>query len=162
MKHQCHISVIYLTWAFGLGGLAFLLWNSQWLLAGVWALAVPLAEWLYIRNFPRVAPLMGYGSVSDQPAGSPASIPARITLYVAAGCPFCPLMEERLAALKRKGGFEFDVVDVTLRPNLLLSKGIRSVPALEVGGELFPGLLTTARLAAILDAAHSSNCPAIA
>src|ERR1017187_1794612 len=128
MKHQCHMSVIYLSWALSLGGIAFLLWRSLWVMAVALAVAIPAGEWIYIRKFRVAAPVLGYGSISDDLAAATKTGPVKVTLYTAVGCPFCPLIEERLVNLKKQAGFDLEVLDVTLRPHLLVAKGIRSVP----------------------------------
>lgn len=125
------------------------------------AVVVPLAEWIYIRKFPVFAPLMGYGSVADELASAPApaAAPLRVSLYTAAGCPFCPLLKERLVGLRQQAGFELEVIDITLRPQLLAAKGINSVPAVETGGKILTGLLTTKQLAEIVDSAAAAERP---
>jgi len=47
--------MIYLTWAMYAGGLAYLGWRGQWVLALFWLAGVPLFEWLYIRKFPSLS-----------------------------------------------------------------------------------------------------------
>jgi glutaredoxin len=147
MKQQCHISMIYLSWAVYLGGLAGLIWYFQWVLAVVWLIAAPLAQWFYIRKFPSLSTSMGYGKITDEPAAAGAPSPAKVTLYTALGCPFCPLIAQRLADLQKTMGFSLETIDVTLRPDLLSSKGIRSVPVVEVNGRFLFGLVSTKELA---------------
>lgn len=62
-----------------------------------------------------------------------------MTLYTAVGCPFCPLVKQRLLALQVQMGFELEEVDVTLKPDLLIAKGIRAVPVVEVGEQRVVG-----------------------
>jgi predicted DsbA family dithiol-disulfide isomerase len=93
---------------------------------------------------------MGYGRIADQPSDVTFEAPVKGTLYTALGCPFCPLMEQRLEQLRKQLGFELRKVDVTLRPDLLAGKGIRSVPVVEVGGQLLTGLVTSKELAAAI------------
>lgn len=149
MKQQCYMAMIYCSWAVYLGGLVFLGYRSQWAFAAGWLIAAPLIEWLYIRKFPSLSPLMGYGAIADEsaPVSAPPASAAEVTLYTALGCPFCPLVEERLEQLRQQMDFPFERIDVTLRPDLLASKGIRSVPVVEVGGKLLFGLVTTKELA---------------
>lgn len=68
-------------------------------------------------------------------------------MYGALGCPFCPLVEERLRGLQAKMGFELRHVDVSLRPDVLRSKGLRSVPVIEVGDRRLVGNATSRELA---------------
>jgi glutaredoxin len=84
--------------------------------------------WLYVSAFPSISRLLGYGSVA------------------AVGCPFCPIVRHRLHALREALGFELEEIDVTLRPGLLVAKGIRAVPVVEVGGHTHVGNATTAEL----------------
>jgi len=76
---------------------------------------------------------MGYGRITDEPARTVAPAPVKVTLYTALGCPFCPLLEQRIESLQKTMNFSLGKIDVTLRPDLLASKGIRSVPASAVG-----------------------------
>jgi hypothetical protein len=150
MKQQCHISMIYLSWAVYLGGLAALAWYSQWVFAAIWLVATPLVQWQYIRKFPSFSAGMGYGRITDQPAPPVVAAPVEVTLYTALGCPFCPLIEQRLETLQKGTNFSSKKVDVTLRPGLLASKGIRSVPVVEVQGQMLLGLVSSQDLAAAI------------
>jgi len=150
VKRQCHLAVIYGTWLFCLGGIAFFCWHFKWVMAICWAVLIPLFEWLYIRNFRSLSPVMGYGTIADEPAPAAPPSPAAVTLYTALGCPFCPLMEERLRALAAQSGFKLRIIDVTLRPDLLRSKSIRSVPTVEADGEFLTGLQTSSAIAAAI------------
>ena len=156
MKQQCHLSMIYLSWAVYIGGLAASIWYSHWLLAAAWLVAAPAAQWLYIRKFPNMSAAMGYGRITDEPAATVPPAPVKVTLYTALGCPFCPLIEQRLEALRQTAGFSLEKMDVTLRPDLLSSKGIRSVPAVEVGGRVLFGLVSTKDLAAAIGQRENS------
>jgi thiol-disulfide isomerase/thioredoxin len=147
MKQQCHISMIYLTWAMYAGGLVYFGWRGRWVLALVWLAGVPLFEWLYIRKFPSLSRSMGYGPIVDEGAGPAGNAPANMVLYTALGCPFCPLIEQRLEDLRKQMGFTLEKINVTLRPDLLAAKGIRSVPVVEAGARLLFGLVTTKELA---------------
>lgn len=150
MKQQCHIAMIYVSWVFYLGVLAVAVWRSQWGFAAGWVLAAPVAQWLYIRMFPRISVLMGYGPITDEPAATAAPAPVKVTLYTALGCPFCPLIEQRLEGLQKAAGFTLQKIDVTLRPELLSSKGIHTVPAVEVRGRFLFGLISSKELAAAI------------
>jgi glutaredoxin len=93
---------------------------------------------------------MGYGPIVDEGAEAAGNTPVKVVLYTALGCPFCPLIEQRLEDLRRQMGFTLEKIDVTLRPDLLAAKGIRSVPVVEVGARLLFGLVTTKELAAAI------------
>jgi hypothetical protein len=152
MKQQCHLSMIWLSWLLYLGGLAWFVWHHQWIAAVFWLFVAPLAQWFYIRRFPRISAAMGYGSVADHPAprATLPTAPVQVTLYTALGCPFCPLIEQRLESLRSALGFRLEKIDVTFRPDLLASRGIRSVPAVDIGGRILTGLQTTRDLAAAI------------
>jgi len=142
--------MIYLSWALYAGGLVYFGWRGRWVPALVWLAAVPLVEWLYIRKFPSLSPSMGYGPIADECAEATGNAPVKVTLYTALGCPFCPLIEQRLEELRKRMGFTLEKIDVTLRPDLLAAKGIRSVPVVEAGARLLFGLVTTKELAAAI------------
>ena len=144
--------MVWLTWL----GLPLLAVAAGWragVAAGVVVLAVGiLAQIAYIRWFPRLSTVMGYGSVTDTPA--PAGIPVpplpRVTLYSASVCPFCPIVRRRLVELQQQAPFELVEVDVTFRPEIVRSKGFRSVPVLEANGRWLVGNATSARILAFL------------
>ncbi|HEV2279860.1 MAG TPA: glutaredoxin family protein [Acidobacteriaceae bacterium] len=152
MKQQCHLAMIWLSWAIYAGGAAAALWFHNWFFAGLWILLAPVAQWQYIRRFPAISGTMGYGPVTDAPA--PAQEPVvphqHVTLYTAVGCPFCPLIEQRLERLQAKLDFSLEKIDVTLRPDLLMAHGLRAVPAIEAHGQIRTGLLTSEQLAEFL------------
>jgi glutaredoxin len=153
VKQQCHLSMIWLSWAVYIAGLAGLVWMHQWILAAAWLIAVPLAQALYVRKFPAFSSAMGYGLITDRPAPPllrASSAPAAVTLYTALGCPFCPLMEQRLESLRASLGFTLRKIDVTLRPDLLSSRKILSVPAVEINGRILTGLIGSEDLAAAI------------
>jgi glutaredoxin len=152
--------MIYLSWVVYLGGLAVSIWYSHWAIAAGWLVAAPAAQWLYIRKFPGMSPAMGYGCITDEAAETVAPAPVKVTLYTALGCPFCPLLEERLETLRKTAGFALEKIDVTLRPDLLSSKGIRSVPAVEVRGRVLFGLVSTKDLAAAIAQPEAHGTPA--
>lgn len=155
MKQQCHLAMIWFSWLLYVAGAVTAVWFHQWFFAVAWIILVPLAEWQYIRRFPAVSGAMGYGSVADAPAGvhEPAMPHEQVTLYTAVGCPFCPLIEHRLEHLHTRLDFSLEKLDVTLRPDLLVAKGIRSVPAVEVHGQIRTGLMTSEQLAEFIVAA---------
>ncbi len=150
MKQQCYLSSIYLTWGLYLVGLIFLVATGRFSLAIIWFLGAPLAQWIYVKSFPRVSHLAGYGRVGDEQANRVMRAPVKVTLYTAVGCPFCPLMEQRLDALRKEMGFELDKIDVTLKPDRLTNKGIRAVPVVEVGQQRLIGHATSKQLAELI------------
>ncbi len=150
MPQRCPMAFIYLSWALLIGGLAFFLLTGRYGFAVAWVVAVPLAGWAYVRTFPRTSRFLGYGRVDDRPAERVAPTRAAVTFYAALGCPFCPVVKRRLQALRERMGFELREIDVTLRPDLLKAKGIRSVPVVEVDGRQKVGHATTEELAALI------------
>lgn len=154
MKQQCYIFAIYLNWLLLLGGLAYLLLTHRYAIAIAWVVFLPLALWTYIRTFPSISQVMGYGKVDDkrspgaESSGSQRnSTAATVRLYTALGCPFCPIVEKRLQALRGVMNFRIEKIDVTLRPDLLASKGIRAVPVIEVRERRLEGNATSEQLA---------------
>ena len=157
MKQQCHLAAIYLNWLVLVAGLSYLLFTHRYGFAIAWLVALPLAMWVYFRVFPSISQAMGYGKVDDQPANDADrpepphnSSPVTVRLYTALGCPFCPIVEKRLQALREKMNFEIEKIDVTLRPDLLASKGIRTVPVIEVGELRLEGNATSEKLTILI------------
>ena len=97
---------------------------------------------------------MGYGSVGDVPATTPAVLPlgarTRVIFYTANLCPSCPIVRRRLVALQQQLGFEIDEVDVTFRPTIIRAKGLKSVPVIEANGQLLVGNATSQQIAAFV------------
>lgn len=147
MKQQCPMANIYLTWAAFVGGLVFFLLGRKYTLGLIWLVLVPLVQWAYICAFPAISRYIGYGSVADQQAQVKAHTQANVTIYTALGCPFCPVMKRRLVGLQREMGFSLEEVDVTFKPELLMTKGIRAVPVIEIGEERLVGHATSKQLA---------------
>ena len=162
MKQRCHLAMVWLTWL-GLPLLAVVMGFRAGIVAGVVTLAAGIvAQILYLRWFPRMSRWMGYGSVADVPAaaGAVAAPWPRVTFYTANVCPFCPIVRRRLADLQRQHPFEVDEIDVTFRPEIVLAKGLRSVPVLEAHGRLLVGNVTSAEIADFLggrSGVHSSR-----
>jgi glutaredoxin len=148
MEQRCHLGMVWLTWL-GLPLLAFVAGRRAGMTVGLVVLAAGVvAQIVYLRWFPRLSRMMGYGSVADTPApgGVPVTPLPRVTLYSASVCPFCPIVRRRLAELQRQAPFELAEVDVTFRPELVRSKGLRSVPVLEANGRLLIGNATSAQI----------------
>lgn len=151
MKQQCYLAAIYLNWLVLVVGLGYLFFTHHYAFAIAWLVALPLAMLAYLRVFPSISQAMGYGRVDDKPAHDADrpeldSAPVTVRLYTALGCPFCPIVEKRLQALRESMNFEIENIDVTLRPDLLVSKGIRAVPVIEVGDRRVEGNATSEKL----------------
>jgi glutaredoxin len=167
MKQQCYLAMVWLTWL-GLPLLAVVVGLRAGLVRGlpvgvvaaVFVLLVGIvAQVLYVRWFPHVSRWAGYGSVADSPA-DPTSMPPqlpRVKLYTANVCPFCPIVKRRLSELQRQRPFELEEIDVTFQPEIIRSKGLRSVPVLESNGQLLVGNATSKQIADFLSAA--ANVP---
>jgi len=148
MKQQCPLLFVWLAWL-GLPAMAVVFGILQGWAAGAFVLLVGvIALGAYLRWFPRISRWIGYGSVADTPVRV-SSLPKRqlrVTLYTANVCPFCPIVRRRLTELKRDFRFDVQVIDVTFRPQLLLSKGLRAVPVIEADGRFLIGNATSAQL----------------
>ena len=150
MKQQCNITFIYGSWVTLLGGLAFYGIRGEYVQAVFWVLFILLALWAYVRYFPKISRFMGYGSVDDRPAKEVQSNDSIVTLYTGIGCPFCPIVKTRLVDLQKRMGFSLKDIDVTLKPDLLISKGIRALPVVEVGNATLVGNATSEQLAKMI------------
>jgi len=150
MKQQCRLIFIYGSWAILLGGLAFYVLRGEYLQAAGWVFFIVLFLWLYVRYFSLFAPLMGYGTVDDRQPRQISLVQSKVTLYTGIGCPFCPIVKRRLKDLQTTMGFELREVDVTFRPELLMSKGIRALPVVELGETRWVGNATSEELAAFI------------
>jgi glutaredoxin len=150
MKQQCHISFIYLSWIVYIGGIVVYLALGRYVQAVVWLAIVPFVMRAYVKYFPSLSGMMGYGSVEDKPAAGTVASSAHVVIYTGIGCPFCPIVKNRLTTLQAKMGFQLEEIDITFKPELLMSKGIRALPVIEVGGRLSVGNATSAKLAALI------------
>jgi glutaredoxin len=150
LPQHCPLPFLYLAWVVYIAGTVYLAATGEFTLAGVWLIVLPTAWWLYVRLFPSLSPYLGYGRVDDAEPAAVVPQHVRVTMYSSVGCPFCPLVEERLRVLKQEMGFELEHVDVTLRPELLRAKSIRSVPVVEVGDRRLVGHATTRELAELI------------
>ena len=151
MKQQCHIAFIFLSWIIYLGGMIFLIWRGFYVHAFAWLFFAPLFQWAYVHFFPKLSQYMGYGSIEDKPALLVEKRDIQVTLYTGLGCPFCPVVKERLIKLSSRMGFQVKDVDVTLKPGVLLAKGIRALPVIEVGENRLTGNLTSEQLARFIE-----------
>jgi len=65
-------------------------------------------------------------------------------------CPFCAEAKRSIEALRQNYNFELKEVDVSWRPEILIKKGIKEVPTMEVGGKKIVGVPTVRQLLALL------------
>ena len=147
MKQQCHISFLYGSWLILAGGMLFYFIRGNYLQAALWLFCIALFLWLYVRYFPSLSRYLGYGSVEDRPAMQVSHTAVKVILYTGLGCPFCPIVKRRLTELQSRMAFELNEVDVTLKPDLLISKGIRALPVVEIGDARWVGNGTSEQLA---------------
>jgi len=98
---------------------------------------------------------MGYGRLDDQPARNQGHARIKVRLYTALGCPFCPVVKRRLMALRETMEFSLEEIDVTLKPGVLMEKGIRAVPVVEAGGRVLGGNATSHQLAEMISGVES-------
>lgn len=152
MKQQCSVWLLYLNWAVYLGGLLYLVGIGNALVAAIWLVLLPLGLLAYLRLFPMISVYVGYGKVEDTRTRgvSYPRVKTKVRFYTAVGCPFCPLVAQRLARLRAQMGFELEKIDVTYHPELLSKKGIRAVPVVEVGDRRLVGHATTDQLAGLI------------
>jgi glutaredoxin len=143
MKQQCSMAIIYLSWGILVAGLVFFAIRGDYAFIVLWLVIAPLAMWAYIRFFPAISRYIGYGRVDDQAPQTVSQVAAKVTLYTALGCPFCPIVKRRLLALQAEMGFNLEEIDVTLKPDLLIAKGIQAVPVMEVGEQRLVGNATS-------------------
>lgn len=158
MEQRCYLVNVWFSWV-GLALLAAAVWWRAGVIAAVFVVAAgSLAQVFYIKWFPRVSRFMGYGSVADTPAPRLAETPVigPVTLYTANLCPFCPIVRRRLADLQKRMNFDVRVIDVTMRPDVIRAKGLRSVPVVECAGRMLTGNATSQQLAAFLGGVGSS------
>lgn len=161
MEQACTVRRLYLMGAMGIAvyvaGLAFFIYRGKWPWLIV-LLLLPLFRWALLRFFPGVAAWRGSGSIIDDklPARTEKTsvAPVEVTYYSLFGCPFCPIVSQRLDALQKEMGFTLTKIDLTLKPQVASSKGIRSVPVVEVGKDRLVGNVTTEQLAQLISGAQ--------
>ena len=149
-QQQCSTTGLALSWLAWLAGLAYFAYQHRWTAALIWLVLVPGVRLILFRSFPKISRYLGYGRIVDVLPLQAGSSPVAVTFYTFFSCPFCPIVLQRLEALQKTMNFSLHRIDVTLRPQLLLSKHIQSVPVIEVAGERLVGNVTTEDLAAFI------------
>jgi glutaredoxin len=155
-KQQCYVAGLALSWIGYAVGLAYFAYQRQWVVVLLWMAGVPSLRWALFYFFPHISRFLGYGRIVDKfapiplPHANPSAAPVAVNFYSFFSCPFCPIVLARLQALQKQMGFTLETFDVTLRPQMLLSKGIRSVPVVEVGDHRLVGNSTTEQLARLI------------
>ena len=155
-EQQCNVVGLALGWIGYAVGLGYFSYQRQWVAVLLWMVGVPCLRWAMFRFFPRISRFLGYGRIVDKfasippPHANPRAAPVTVNFYSFFSCPFCPIVLARLQALQKQMGFTLKTFDVTLNPQTLMTKGIRSVPVVEVGDHRLVGNSTTEQLAALI------------
>jgi glutaredoxin len=153
---QCSVAGLALGWMGYVVGVGYFSYQRQWVVALLWMAGVPGLRWALYHFFPRISRFLGYGPIADKFSPIPPlhasaqAAPVAVTFYTFFSCPFCPIVLARLQALQKQMGFTLNMVDVTLKPQTLITKGIRSVPVVEVAEHRLVGNSTTEQLAALI------------
>jgi glutaredoxin len=160
-EQQCNVAGLALGWIGYAAGLGYFTYRHQWVVALLWMTGVPCLRWALYRFFPHISRFLGYGRIADTFSSvpplhpGPQAAPVAVTFYSFFSCPFCPIVLARLEALQKQMGFRLETIDVTLKPQTLMTKGIRSVPVVEVGEHRLVGNSTTEQLAALIVAGQA-------
>ena len=151
LKQHCSAYGFLLFVLVGVGVFILLLTVTNIIGGLVWLVLWPTFLWVFLRFFPAIALFIGYGLVDDVQPAAQRPTPTSVRLYTNLACPFCPLVKSRLRALQAQMDFELEIVDVSLRPDVLISKGIMSVPVVEVGQDRLVGNATSQQLAQLIE-----------
>jgi len=152
-KQQCYVAGLALGWIGYAVGLAYFSYEREWALVLLWMAGVPCLRWAPFYFFPHISRFLGYGRIMDKlapippPHANPSATPVAVNFYRFFSCPFCPSVLARLQALQKQMGFTLEIFDVTFKPQMLLTKGIKSVPVVAVGDQRLVGNSTTEQLA---------------
>ena len=153
---QCNVAGLALGWIGYAIGVGYFTYRQQWVVALLWIAGLPSLRWALHRSFHRISRFLGYGRIADRFSSNsplranPRVGPVAVNVYTFFSCPFCPIVLARLQALQRQMGFTLTTIDVTLKPQTLMAKWIRSVPVVEVGDHRLVGNSTTEQLAALI------------
>jgi glutaredoxin len=159
MKQQCTLTSLYIAvLGFSVlyaGGAVYLAVGHYWPALLGWLILLPCARWAGLRLSPYTSKLRGRELVEDKLPAAVNKAHVEVTFYTHNGCPFCPIVKRRLEALQKEMGFSLTKVDLSFTPQLAASKGIRSVPVVEVGKERLFGNVTTEQLAQLISGAQA-------
>jgi glutaredoxin len=159
VKQQCTVTNLYLgLLMFAIlyaGGGVFFAYRSNWRDLLLWLVILPCARWVGLRLSPFTARWRGQGSVADKLPSSVNKAHVEVAFYSHNGCPFCPIVKRRLEALQKEMDFTLTKIDLSFKPQLAASQGIRSVPVVEVGKERLMGNATTEQLAQLIAGARA-------
>ena len=158
-KQQCRLTSLYsgvvmfaILYA---GGVAYYAYKANWPVVLSWLVLLPCARWVGLRLSPHTSKWRGLGSVDDKLPSSVNRAHVEVAFYSHNGCPFRPIVKRRLETLQKEIGFTLTKIDVSFKPQLAASKGIRSVPVVEVGKERLLGNATTEQLAQLIAGAQT-------
>jgi len=152
-KQECSVSGLIFSWLGYLAGIAVFASNRNWSGGLAWLILVPFVRWLLFRYFPSLSRFFGYGRVDDRIPTNVRPTRVAVKFYSFFSSPFCPIVLKRLEALQQRMDFTLERVDASLKPQILTSKGIRSVPVVEVGDRRLVGNATTEQLARFIASA---------
>jgi thiol-disulfide isomerase/thioredoxin len=150
-QQQCNVMGLILSWVVYLAGLVVLGYERHWVGGLIWLVLVPCIRWTLFRYFPSISRFLGYGRVDDKLPAKVSPAHVVVTFYSFFSCPFCPIVWQRLEALQKEMDFTLEKIDVTLKPQILVSKGISAVPVVEVGKDRLTGNATSEQLAALIE-----------
>ena len=155
-EQQCNVVGLALSWIGYVAGLGYFSYQHHWVAFVVWMAGVPSLRWALFHFFPQLSRFLGYGRIVDKlpsvapPHANSRTAPIAVNFYSFFSCPFCPIVLARLEALQKQMGFTLNTFDVTLKPQTLMTKGIRSVPVVDVGDHRLVGNSTTEQLAGLI------------
>lgn len=155
---QCAVPGLVLSWLVYFAGLiVFFIAKRDWAVGAAWLVLLPSVRWALYHYFPSLSRFLGYGRVDDQLPARVIRAPIAVRFYSFFSCPFCPIVLQRLEALQKDMGFTLEKIDVTFHLQLMMSKGIRSVPVVEVGDRRLVGNATSEQLAAFVSMTHTAE-----
>jgi hypothetical protein len=153
MNESCTTQRLYFTWIGNailyVALLGYFAYREKWPAFVIWLLFLPCFRLAYLRFFPRLS-VWRLGGSGDKLPASVGKTQVDVTYYYLLGCPYCPVVSERLEALQKQMGFHLTKIDLTFKPQVAASKGIRSVPVVEAGRERLVGNVTSEELAELI------------
>jgi len=159
IKQQCGLTRLYFALVmFSIiyaGGIIFFAYRKNWLILLLWLVGIPIARWASVRLSGFTTKLRGYGPVIDRLPSGVSKAPIEVAFYSHNGCPYCPIVKQRLEALQKEMGFTLTKTDLSFKPQVATSKGIRSVPVVEAGSERLVGNATTEQMAQLIASAQA-------
>jgi len=156
MKQQCNISFVYSSLSILIGGIVYFLLKGLYFHIVLWIFCILTLVWLYDRLLPVILGYLGYLTMDDEWANQLDHTQVNVILYTGLACPFCSIVRKRLKELQPRMEFNLKEVNVTLKPDVVISKGIRALPVIEVEKVMLVGNATSEQLVKfIIDATLS-------